>query len=163
MLQLDHGGKHQQRHKVHHLDERVECWASGVLEWIANRVADDSSLMGFRTLAAFVAIFDVLLGVVPCATCVGQEVGHELTSHDRGGKECTKCKVTNAETDDDGRKDCEKCRRGKFTKRCTGADVDHCTVIRTLGVVHDAGLLAELAANLFNNCSGRARHSADRK
>ena len=59
----------------------------GVLERVADRVADHGRLVGLGALAALVAVLDVLLGVVPRATGVAQEVGHELTGEDHAGEE----------------------------------------------------------------------------
>ena len=70
VAQADDRRQDQQRHQVHHLDERVERRAGGVLERVADGVADDRGLVGLGALAALVAVLDVLLGVVPRATGV---------------------------------------------------------------------------------------------
>ena len=80
-------GSIEQRHQVHHLDERVERGAGGVLERVTDGVTDDRRLVGLGALAALVAVLDVLLGVVPRATGVAQEVGHELAGEDHAGEE----------------------------------------------------------------------------
>ena len=82
VLQADDRRQDQQRHQVHHLDQRVERRAGGVLERVADGVADDRGLVGLGALAALVAVLDVLLGVVPRATGVGQVVGHQLAGED---------------------------------------------------------------------------------
>jgi hypothetical protein len=48
----------------------VKRRAGGVLERIADCVADDRGLVGIRALAAQDAGFDVFLGVVPGAACL---------------------------------------------------------------------------------------------
>ena len=51
----------QQRDDVGDLDHRVDGRAGGILVGIADRVAGNRSLVGFRALAAVVAVLDVLL------------------------------------------------------------------------------------------------------
>ena len=87
VAQADDRRQDQQRHQVHHLDERVQRGAGGVLERVTDGVADDRRLVGLGALAALVAVLDVLLGVVPRATGVAQEVGHELAGEDHRGEE----------------------------------------------------------------------------
>ena len=55
----------QQRHDIDDLDHRVDRRAGGVLVGIAHGVAGDGGLVRVRTLAAVLAVFDELLGVVP--------------------------------------------------------------------------------------------------
>ena len=79
----EQGGQHQ-RDRGEQLDEDVERRAGGVLERIADRVADDGRRVGLRALAEDVAVLvlevarlDVLLGVVPCAAAVVQDGGEQ--------------------------------------------------------------------------------------
>ena len=67
VAQADHGRQDQQGHQVHHLDQRVQGGPGCVLERVAHGVADDGGLVGLGALAPFVAVLDVLLGVVPGA------------------------------------------------------------------------------------------------
>ena len=73
----DDGRRDQHRDQVHHLDQRVDRRAGGVLERVADGVADDGGLVRGRALAAVVAVLDQLLRVVPRATGVGQEDRHQ--------------------------------------------------------------------------------------
>src|SRR5690606_23401711 len=61
---------------AHHLDQQVEGWSRGVLEWISNSVADNRSVVSLGTLAAeSVFELNVLLGIVPRAAGVGHHDG----------------------------------------------------------------------------------------
>ena len=75
--QRDDGRGDQHRDQVHHLDQRVDRRAGGVLERVADGVADDGGLVRRRALAAVVAVLDELLAVVPRAAGVGQEDRHQ--------------------------------------------------------------------------------------
>ncbi len=145
----------QQRHEVHHLDERVERWPGGVLERVADGVADDRRLVRLRPLAALVPVLDVLLGVVPRATGVRQVVGHQLAGEDDRCEECAQRRVADAETDDDRCEHSEQGRRGKFTQRGFGADVDHRAVVGLAFAGHDLAV-GELAADLLHDHAGGA-------
>jgi hypothetical protein len=74
---------HQQRHDVDDLDQRVDRRAGGVLVGVAHGVAGDRRLVGLGALAAVVAFFDVLLGVVPRAAAGAHRDRHEQAGHDR--------------------------------------------------------------------------------
>jgi hypothetical protein len=98
-LCLHHDGCHNKRNQVHHLDHRVEGRSGGVLE----RIADVSPTMrpcAARALAAVVAIFDVLLGVIPGAAGVGHEHGQQLAADDdaRRGKPPSACSLSSRPT-----------------------------------------------------------------
>src|SRR5690606_35458929 len=60
-------GDDEQGDDVDDLDQRVDRGAGGILVGIADGIAGDRRLVGFRALAAMVAVLDVLLGVVPGA------------------------------------------------------------------------------------------------
>lgn len=49
----------------------------------------------------------------------------------------------------------------ELAQRVTGADVDDATVLGLLGVVHDARVLAELAAHLEHDGAGCPGHGVD--
>src|SRR6185437_7888947 len=61
------GREQQERHDVRALDHRIDGRARRVLVGIADRIAGDRRLVGFRTLAAVIAVLDELLGIVPGA------------------------------------------------------------------------------------------------
>ena len=70
------------------LIEHVQRRAGGVLEGVADRVADDGGLVRLGALAEHVAVLvlqaaglDELLGVVPGATAVVQDVRHQDAGH----------------------------------------------------------------------------------
>ena len=100
-----------------------------------------------------VTVFDVLLGVVPCSTCVAQVVGHQLTSENNAGQECSECCITDTETNDDRCEYCEQCWGGELTQRRCGADVDDWAVVRLLCAGHDAAVSKLAAHFLYNNTS----------
>jgi len=54
-----------------------------------------------------VAVFDVLLCIVPGTTSIAEVVRHELANQDDSSKESTKCLPTNSETNDDWCQHCE--------------------------------------------------------
>lgn len=59
---------HHDGHHRHQFDEDVEARAGGVLEGVANGVADHCGLVHFAALAAEVAFLNIFLGIVPCST-----------------------------------------------------------------------------------------------
>ena len=69
------------------LDKDVEGGAGGILERIANGVANNSSLVLVAALAAVVAALDVLLGIVPSAAGVGHEYCNSETGYGNAGQE----------------------------------------------------------------------------
>ena len=77
-----HTGRDDQGDEVHHLEQRVDGRARGVLEGVADGVTDDRGLVGGGALAAVVAVLHELLGVVPGPTGIGQEHRHEHAGGD---------------------------------------------------------------------------------
>src|SRR6476469_11021781 len=71
----DEQRREHERDGAQQLDQHVERRARGVLERIADGVADDCRLVGVGPLAAVDAGLDVLLRVVPGAAAVVQEAG----------------------------------------------------------------------------------------
>ena len=61
----------------------------------------------------------------------------------------------------DGGEHGEQGRRGELSERRRGADVDDRAVVGALGVVHDPGLLAELAADLLDDDGGGSADGPD--
>ena len=108
-------------------------------------------------LAAVVAVLDELLGVVPRATGVGEEHGHQRAGGDRTAEVAGERADAEAEADGDRRQGGEQARGRELAQRVAGADVDDPAVLRLLGAVHDPGVLAELAAHLEDD---RARRPA---
>ena len=95
------------------------------------------------------------------ATGVGEEHRHQRTGADRPGEEAGERADAQAEADGDRHERGEQTGRRELAQRVTRADVDDAAVLRLLGVVHDAGVLAELAAHLEDDGTGRPRHRVD--
>ena len=112
-----------------------------------------------RPLAAVVPVLDDLLRVVPRATGVGQEDGHEGTAGDRPGEEARERPDAQTESDDDRGQGGEQARGGELGERVARADVDDPRVLGLFGALHDPGVLTELTAHLVDD---RARGHGDR-
>src|SRR5690606_1746061 len=74
-------------HRVDYLDERVDGGAGGVLVRVTHGVADHGCSVGLGTLAAVVAVLDVLLGVVPGAAAVGHRQRHHQAGRDHADEQ----------------------------------------------------------------------------
>lgn len=59
---------HHDTYHRHQLDEDIERWTRGILEWVAYGIAYNRSLMILTTLASEVALLYHLLGIVPGTT-----------------------------------------------------------------------------------------------
>ena len=104
---LDQERDDQQRDDVDDLDHRVEGRAGGVLVRVADRVAGDGRLVGVAALAAVLAVFDELLGVVPRAAARGHGDRHEDAGDDRAHEHAAEHQVAllaEHEADDDRRR-----------------------------------------------------------
>ena len=77
------------------------------------------------------------------------------------GQEGAEGEVVDAEADDDRGQDGEQRRGGQLALGGRGADADDPPVLGLLGVVHDARVLAELAAHLEHDGAGRATDGPD--
>ena len=110
-----------------------------------------------------VARLDVLLGVVPRPAAVVED-GREEDAGDRPDHQHAGHRLE-AEDDPDGdrRDDRDETRGDHLAQRGLGRDVDDAGVVRALGVVHDPGHLAELAADLDDDRLGRRADRADRE
>ena len=73
----DGQASHHNAHHAHQFDEDVQRRAAGVLERVADGVANHCSLVVLRTFAAEVAFLDILLGIVPSTARVGHENGQD--------------------------------------------------------------------------------------
>jgi len=81
---------HQQSHNVDDLDQRVDGRTGGVFVRIADGVASNCSFVGIRALAATVADFDVLFGIVPGAAASRHRDGDEQARHDRAEEQAAR-------------------------------------------------------------------------
>ena len=160
----DQGDRRQQLH------EDVERRAGGVLERVADRVADDGRGVGVRALAEHVAVvvlevarLDVLLRVVPRAAAVVEDGGEQDAGDRPDHQHAGDGLVAEEEADDDRRGDRDDAREDHLAEGGAGRDVDDAGVVRALAVVHDPGHLAELAADLDDDRLGRRADRADRE
>src|SRR2546427_11025408 len=82
------GGSRNEQRRNHQGDRReqfhqyVQRGSGGILERVADRVADDGGLVRRTSFAAEIAGLDEFLRVVPCAAARVQDEGHE-NGHDR--------------------------------------------------------------------------------
>ena len=120
----DDGGRDEQRDQVHHLDQRVDRRAGGVLERVADGVADDGRGVRLAALAAVGAVLDHLLRVVPGAAGVGEEDRHQHAGRDRADQVGRQRADAEAEADRHRRQDRQQAGRGQLAQRVLGADVD---------------------------------------
>src|SRR5436190_1657308 len=74
---LDKERRQHQRDRAQELDQHVQRRPRRVLERIAHRVADHGRLVGQTALPAVFTRLDEFLGVVPRATTVVEQRGHE--------------------------------------------------------------------------------------
>ena len=94
-VNFHHHRHDQQCHDVDDLDQRVDRGASGVFVGIAHGVTGHGRLVRLGTFAAVVAVFNVLLGVVPGTTAgthgnrdkqAGHDGAHQQPSQGRRAK-----------------------------------------------------------------------------
>ena len=71
----DQAGEHDGNRGAE-LDQNVQRRAGGILERVADGIADNGSLVLLAAFAAVVAALNVLLGIVPGTAGVGHEHGH---------------------------------------------------------------------------------------
>ena len=88
-----------QGHHTHELHEDVERRASRILEGVAHGVADNSSVVCFRTLGVHgtvnlglvATVLEGFLGIVPSATGVGHEDCQGNTGDGHSSQQSTEC------------------------------------------------------------------------
>mmetsp|Transcript_25528 Transcript_25528/g.85568 ORF Transcript_25528/g.85568 Transcript_25528/m.85568 type:complete len:442 (-) Transcript_25528:1173-2498(-) len=161
------------RHELHH---DVDGGARGVLERVADGVADDGRLVQVRALAlglglavdhdGHAALLDVLLSVVPRAARVGLRDG-ELHARDEGAhEEALHGGDAEEGARDDGREDHEEAGGHHFLERGVGGDLDALGVVRRAvarSALEEARDLAELARHLLDHLHGRGAHRLHRE
>src|SRR6185437_9378066 len=146
----------QQRDDVDDLDQRVHGRTRGVLVRIAHGVAGDRGFVRLGTLAAEVAVFDVLLGVVPGAAAGGHRDGHEQAGDDGADQDTAQRLRTQDQPDQDRHDDRQQRRDDHFLDRGPGQHVHRAVVLRLAGALHDALDLAELAPDFLDHRTRRA-------
>jgi hypothetical protein len=117
--------------------------------------------VGVGALAAVLAVFDELLGVVPGAAAAGHADGQEETGDDRAHEHPAEHQVglvPEHQGDDDRREHRDGGRQHHLADGRLGDDVDGLAVLGLLGALHDAGQLAELATDLFDDLAAGAPH-----
>lgn len=95
-------GNHRQQ-----FDEDVDCRTGGILEWVTNGIANNSSFVVIRAFAAQVICFDVFLRIVPSTAGVGH---HDCQNETGNGCACQHTGNTNyahEQTNDNRNNDCQ--------------------------------------------------------
>ena len=110
-----------------------------------------------------VTVLDELLRVIPGPAGVRQEDRHEHTGRDGSGEVGAEGANAEAEADCDRGENGEQAGCDELTERIAGDDVDHLAVLRLLGALHDARVLAELAAHLEDDRARCTGHGVDRQ
>ena len=151
---LDEPGQEDEADDRHELDQDVERRTGGVLEGIADRVADDRSLVGVAALAAHVATFDTLLGVVPGAARVRHEDRLHDT-HDESSSEQATERMHAPESRQDRSEDRDDARDDHLLERAIGRDLHAACGVRLDRTLHDVRVLAELTTDLLDHDEGR--------
>ena len=108
-----------------------------------------------------VAFLDVLLGVIPCAACVGHEHCHHNAGDECACKQTAESGRSEDEADCEGNDNCHKTGNKHFLESCGGGDGNALLVVGLALAFHDAGDLTELTANLFDHlvsCLGNGVH-----
>ena len=159
----------QQRHDVGDLDHRVHRGPGGVLVGIADRVAGHRRLVGLGALAAVMAVLDVFLGVVPGAAARGHRDRDEqrpvtITPSSMAPTAEKAADLPAAAAGDevdhevhhDRRQHRQQRRDDHLLDRGLGQQVHGAAVVRLAGALHDARVLAELAADLLDDRAGGA-------
>ena len=96
------------------LDQDVDRGAGGVLEGIADGVADNSRLMLIGALAAVVARLDILLGVIPRAAGVRHKDREQEARSSRASEHTDNAVEAEHQTDDDRYDDRDNGRQDHF-------------------------------------------------
>ena len=150
------GAGDQQRDQVHHLDQRVDGRAGGVLERVADGVADDRSPRG------------------PASPCRRgrrpRPASWRCPRRHRSwpGRPPSGCRCRSRRPGSRparptprpkptaiGARTASRPGRDQLAQRVPGDDVDDLAVLRPAGALHDPGDLAELAAHLEDDRAGR--------
>src|SRR5699024_1262009 len=161
--QLHHGRRDQQRNQVHHLDQRVDRGAGGVLERITDGVTDHRRLVRLGPLTAVITVLDHLLCVVPGAPGIREENSHQRACRDGTTEIPCQRAGPDAETTRDGRENRQQPASRQFPQRYLRRQVHHRAVLRPGGAFQNARDLADLPAHLVNHGTSRAGDRVDRQ
>mmetsp|Transcript_23122 Transcript_23122/g.71494 ORF Transcript_23122/g.71494 Transcript_23122/m.71494 type:complete len:698 (+) Transcript_23122:341-2434(+) len=155
-LLMEEGRQHNRLDRAQ-LEQDVDRRARSVLERVAHGVADDGRLVRIRALAANEACvlrgarLKVLLGVVPRATGVGSADGYLHARHEAAREGASEHFVAEEEANDDRREQDERARGDHLLERRLGGDGHAALVVGLDRAVHQAGVLAELAAHFLHH------------
>src|SRR5450830_2080619 len=146
------------------LHENVERRTGGVLERVADGVADDGRLVRQRLLADHFAVvieqvtrLYVLLGVVPGSAAVVENGGEQDAGDRTDHQQTSDGLVAEQDADEDRSGDGDDAREHHLAEGGAGRDVNDTGVVRAAGVIHDPRDLAELATDFDDDrLSGRA-------
>ena len=148
---------------VDHLDHRVDRRPGGVLAGVSDGVPGHRGGVGLGSLAAEVALLDVLLGVVPGGTAGCHLEGQEEPHHDRPDQEAAQCDRAQDEPDQDGSQYRDQAGQDHLPLGGPGDDRDAASVEGPSGALHDPRDLPELAPNLLDHSAGRSSHRLHRE
>ncbi|KIT70706.1 hypothetical protein PY02_00210, partial [Staphylococcus aureus] len=131
-------------------------------------VAGHGRLMGFRSLAAVIAVLDILLGIVPGAAARRHRNGDEQAGDDHAEQHRAHGREAlgpvgdrgDDEVDRDRAEHRQQRRHDHFLDRRLGDDVDGAGIVRTAGAFHDARVALELVADVLDHRSGGAAHGS---
>merc|ERR1712032_888671 len=139
------------RFNRHKLDQNVQGWSRGILQWITNSVTNDGGLVGFRSLSSkhtsvlASSGLEVLLGVIPSTTGVGGGNGH-LNSRDQ-------------RSDNQWGEDDEGTWWSHLGKRSLGGNLDTLLVVWLASSLHQSWDDVELTSNFLHHGEGSAAHT----
>ena len=121
---LHDDGRDDQGHQVHDLDHRVQRRAGRIFQRVADGIADNGRLVIFAVLAAVVAVFDILLGVVPGPAGVGHEHRLQQAGENDAGQEAAQRLFLQQQAHGDRRQDGDQAQRNQFRLRRSGRNGD---------------------------------------
>ncbi len=115
-------------------------------------------MVGRGAFAAVVALFNILLGIVPGAAGIGHEDGHEHAGDQGAGQHAAQGIGAQEEAHSQRGNDGHQARYDHLLQSSRGGDIDALGVIRLGGALHDAGHFPELTAHLVDHLVGSLAH-----
>ena len=120
--------------------------------------------MSVRALTTTIAVFDVFLGIVPCATTGGHGKGHIKATNDHTKQQSTNrrksvslcCKGIDHEIHNHRSQNRQQARNNHFPDCRFGQKVNRTRIVRLRRAFHNAGIVAELCTHFFHNFSTSA-------
>ena len=150
----------------HNVNQDIHGGTGGVLEGVTDGVTDHASGVRVGSFAAIVAVFDVLLGIVPSTTGIGHEKCEKNTTEESSDKAPGKSFGSSlssfgsdeieAESNDDWCPNCEKGRSNHAFGGCFGGDIDTAITVWFDCPFEDARFGFKLSADFLDHtASGR--------